>query len=86
MARAVLELVLIFLSPFIVYGLYRFFRKDEAEETDAARLRPYAVLALIGLVLAGGSLAAGRLLVERKTGPYQPAVVKDGVVQPGQVK
>jgi hypothetical protein len=86
MARAIIEIVAIFLAPFLLFFIYRLIRPDDKEATDAKSLRPYLWMTLIGLLLVGASLAGGRLFAERKTGAYVPAVVKDGVVQPGHVE
>ncbi len=49
-------------------------RPDDKERTDAERFRPYAILALVGLLLVAGSLVIGRLMTERDTGAYVPPV------------
>jgi uncharacterized membrane protein len=86
MARAVLEIVAIFLAPFVLFFIYRFFRPDEREAADRASFRPYAVLTLVGLLSIVAFFAIGRLLAERHTGAYRPATVENGVVQPGRIE
>jgi hypothetical protein len=86
MLRVFVEIIATFLAPFLIYGLYRFFRPDPQEVADAARWRPYQWLALTGVLLVAASLVAGRLLTERHKGAYSPAVVKDGVLQPSRVE
>jgi amino acid transporter len=86
MLRVVIEIVAIFLSPFLIFFLYRLIRPDDKEVEDAKRFQPYIVLAFIGILLVAASLIIGRLMTERHTGVYVPATVKDGVVQPGRVE
>jgi hypothetical protein len=86
MVRVVFEVVLTFLAPFLVYFVYRLIRPPEKELADAERVGPYLVLTLIGILLVGASLVGNMLLTDRGKGAYVPAVVKDGVVQPGHVE
>jgi hypothetical protein len=86
MLRVFIEIVLTFLAPFLLYGLYRFFRPDPKEVEDAVRWRPYQWLALMGVLLVAASLVTGRLMTERHKGAYSPAVVKDGVLQPSRIE
>lgn len=86
MLRVFIEIGATFLAPFLIYGIYRFFRPDTAEAEDAKRFRPYAILTLIGVLLVAATLIGGRLMTERHTGAYVPATVKDGVLQPGRVE
>ncbi len=86
MVRVLIEVMATFLSPFLIYFIYRFFRPDLKEAEDARRFRSYQILTLIGVLLVAISLVAGRLMTERHTGAYVPAQVKDGQLQPGRVE
>jgi Family of unknown function (DUF6111) len=86
MLRVYLELVGVFLLPFLLFGLYRLVRSDDKEKADAERFRPYAWLALVGLVLVIAFQLYGALNTERGKGTYHPARMEGGVLVPGRVE
>ena len=86
MNRVLFELVPIFLSPFLLFWLYRLLRPDTLEGADASNYRTYGILALAGLLLIVGYLVVDRVVDPRHTGAYHPARVENGVLVPGKVE
>jgi hypothetical protein len=85
MLRAILELVGVFLLPFVAFGIYRLFRSNAKEVEDAARFKPYAWLTLAGLVLVAGFIVYGMINTERGQGAYHPARMENGVLVPSKI-
>ena len=83
MIRRVLEELLIFLSPFLLYALYlaiRVRRPDHGVHWDGQAFR----LTLAGVVLVILSLVATGLFSERHRGGYVPPHLENGQVVPGR--
>ncbi|KQO66747.1 MULTISPECIES: DUF6111 family protein [unclassified Methylobacterium] len=83
MIRRVLEELLIFLSPFLLYALYlavRGRRPDHGVHWDGQAFR----LTLAGIVLVVLSLVATGLFSERHRGGYVPPHLENGQVVPGR--
>ncbi len=87
MIRIVIENVLLFLLPTLIYVVYVYIR-GRAEGNEAPILNDAP---LIWLFLAGVVLMLSVLLVFGSTSgwqsglPYQPPVYKDGRIEPGHV-
>ncbi len=84
MSRAVLELVLLFLSPFAVYAVYLALRARFPLEIEHWTRGRVSIMALVGLGAALFGLAAINALAPRGRGVYLPAHVEDGVLVPGR--
>lgn len=83
MIRRVLEELLIFLSPFLLYALYlaiRGRRPDHGVHWDGQAFR----LTLAGVALVILSLVATGLFSERHRGGYVPPHLENGQVVPGR--
>jgi RsiW-degrading membrane proteinase PrsW (M82 family) len=87
MIRIVIENVLLFLLPTLIYVVYVYIRgREQGNETPVLNDAP-----LIWLFLAGVVLMLSVLLVFGSTSgwqsglPYQPPVYKDGRIEPGHV-
>jgi len=83
MIRRVLEELLIFLSPFLLYALYlaiRGRRPDHGVHWNGQAFR----LTLAGIVLVILSLVATGLFSERHRGGYVPPHLENGQVVPGR--
>jgi hypothetical protein len=87
MARILVELVAVFLIPFLAYAGFLIFR---AKNPRAARAimssRALVIQSLIGLAFMVLSLLAFGLSDERNTGAYRPAEFRDGQLVPGRVE
>ncbi len=87
MIRIVIENLLLFLLPTVIYVIYVYIRgRGDGNETAVLNDAP-----LIWLFLAGVVLLLSMLLVFGSTSgwqsglPYQPPVFKDGKIEPGHV-
>lgn len=87
MIRIIIENLLLFLLPTLVYATYVFVRRrsvgDDRPVLDGAPL--------VWLIMAGVLLLAATLVFFGNTSggkpgaPYQPPVYKDGKIEPGRV-
>ena len=81
MLRALLEPLLLFLSPFVAFALFQLLLRRSIGEMR--RLLP--ILTAAGLVAAiGGFLFLG--FARRDQGAYVPAHIEDGRLEPGRFK
>ena len=86
MARGLLDAVLLFFVPFLVYAGVLVVRRRYPFVLKAWTDGPLAQLVVAGLALAiVGVLAAG-LLSGRSTGGYVPAHVEHGTLVPGRMQ
>ena len=84
MGRVLLQVVLPFLAPFLLYGAYRLLVTRGRSFLDSA---PWFLLTASGLVLACGSLVALAFLGgDPPGGAYVPPRVENGRIVPGEVK
>lgn len=87
MGRIIFELAGFFLVPFLCYAAFVIWQ--ERHPRAARRVletRALQVQALIGLALVVAALLFVGLRDEKHTGPYTPAVFKDGKLVPGRVE
>ena len=86
MGRGLLDAVLLFFVPFVVYAGVLLVRRRYPFVLKAWTDGPLAQLVVTGLALAIiGVLAAG-LLSGRSTGAYVPAHVEHGTLVPGRMQ
>lgn len=82
MTRAVIQGLVLFLLPFVLFALYLVFRRRNpliwSHWSDQSLW-----LAIAGLSFVIVSLIATGLLAERQTGTYVPTHVENGRVVPG---
>lgn len=84
MGRVLLQVVLPFLAPFILFGLYRLLVTRGRAVLERT---PWFMLAAAGLVLACGSLVTLAFVGgDPPGGSYQPPRIEDGRIVPGEVK
>lgn len=87
MARIIVELVAVFLIPFLAYAGFLIF---QARNPSAARAilqsRALVIQSLIGLIFVVLALLVFGLTDPRNTGAYRPAEFRDGQLVPGRVE
>lgn len=87
MIRIVIENLLLFLAPTLLYVTYVFVRRrSEGDESPVLRDAPLVWLFVGGIVLMVGTLAF--FGTSSGGGPgdaYQPPVYKDGKIEPGHM-
>ena len=85
MVRIVVESLLLFLLPTLLYTIYVTVRRRSAgDETPVLQGAPLIWLFVIGLVLMVGTLALFGTTSGGKPGEaYQPPIYKDGKIVPG---
>ena len=85
MTRAVLQELLLFLLPFVLFALYLLLRRRNplvwSHWSDQSLW-----LAIAGLSVVVVSLLAGGFLAESQTGAYVPTHVENGRIVPGHFK
>lgn len=86
MGRIIFELLVLFLSPFVLYALYLAARQRDPRAVMALEKGPARYLALAGAALVVAALVAAAVLEPHHTGPYRPAEFRDGVLVPGTVR
>jgi hypothetical protein len=84
MGRAVLEPLLLFLSPFAVYAAYLALRARYPLKVEHWARGRVSAMTLVGLAAALLGLAAINALAPRGQGAYVPAHVENGVLVPGR--
>jgi Family of unknown function (DUF6111) len=84
MVRAVLEPLVLFLSPFAVYAVYLTLRARYSLEDEHWTRGRVSVMTLVGLAAAVLGLAAINAVAPRGRGVYVPAHVENGVLVPGR--
>jgi len=86
MARALLEPLALFLSPFLAYAVYLVLRARYPLEVDHWTTGRVSLLTLLGLAAAVLGLAALNVTAPRGHGTYVPAHVENGVLVPGRIE
>lgn len=86
MGRALLEVLLPFLLPFVGYAVLLALRRRVPFALAAWSRGPVAVLVVSGLSLAVLSLLVAGLLWPRGRGDYVPAHMENGVLVPGRME
>lgn len=86
MWRALLEPVLLFLSPFLAYALFLGLRRRYPLTADHWTRGALSTLGLIGLVLAAAGMLFLGLFAERHVGGYVPAHIENGKLVPGRMQ
>lgn len=83
MTRAVFEALVLFLSPFFLFGIYLYLRRRNPLTREAWDGHvPWLVLA--GLIVAILGIVMGGLTAERHTGAYVPSHLENGKLVPGR--
>jgi hypothetical protein len=86
MWRVVLEPLVFFLAPFVVYGLFIGFRRRHPLALDHWSGGAVSTLTLIGLASALIGMLGLGLFAERHTGAYVPAHIEKGKLVPGRMQ
>lgn len=85
MIRRILFETLLFLLPFVLYGVY--WRLSKRSETAPAAAHPWSVLFISGLVLVAASFVIwGVTEGSGRQGVYVPPHLENGRVVPGTVE
>jgi hypothetical protein len=83
MTRAILQELVLFFVPFVLFGIYLLLRRRNPFTRQAWDGHvPWLVIA--GLILAIGALIYLGITAERHTGAYVPTHLEDGRLVPGQ--
>jgi hypothetical protein len=85
MIRAAIEGLALFLAPFVLFGLWLYATRDLDDARAAFRS------AIVQMTIAGIALCIVAMLwlathVDRQTGAYAPAELKDGRIVPGKIR
>jgi hypothetical protein len=83
MWRAILEPVLLFLSPFLAYAIYLVLRRTRPFGRKHWPAGTISGLTLAGLAVAAAGMLALGILTPRHKGVYAPAHVENGRLVPG---
>jgi uncharacterized membrane protein YbhN (UPF0104 family) len=83
MTRAFLQETVLFLLPFVLYGLYLVIRRRKALAWSSWSDHSLW-LAIAGLVIVIASLIFTAVTSERHTGAFVPTHIENGRVVPGQ--
>lgn len=86
MGRIIFELAGFFFLPFLFYALFLMF--EQRNPSAAKRIferKALLMQAFIGLVIVAAVLLFIGFADSKSTGPYQPAIFKDGQLIPGRV-
>jgi hypothetical protein len=86
MGRAILEPLILFLSPFAAYAVYLVLRARYPLEVEHWTSGRISILTLIGLAAAILGLATLDLFAPRGQGVYVPAHQENGVLVPGHIE
>lgn len=84
MARAWIEPLLLFLTPFFLYALYLVARRRMPHGRSHWPPAAIAGLTVAGLCLAIGGLVLVGLMQPRERGAYRPAHIENGRLAPGR--
>ena len=84
MARAILEPLALFLTPFALYALYLIARRRMPHGAHHWPRRMVTSLTVAGLLLAIGGVVLVGARAPREQGAYRPAHVEDGKLVPGR--
>jgi multisubunit Na+/H+ antiporter MnhB subunit len=85
MIRAILEEVLLFLVPFVVFGAILAAMRRNPFRLESWSKRGLA-LTIAGLLVAIAGLILFGFTAERSTGIYEPAHMENGRLVPGRVR
>jgi hypothetical protein len=85
MWRAILEPLILFLTPFLVYGFYLGLRRRYPLAADHWTQGALSTLGLIGLALAVTGMILLGIFAERHSGGYEPAHIENGRLVPGRM-
>jgi multisubunit Na+/H+ antiporter MnhB subunit len=85
MIRAIIEEVLLFLVPFVVFGAILVAMRRNPFRLEAWSKRGLA-LTIAGLLVAIAGLILFGFTAERSTGIYEPAHMENGRLVPGRVR
>jgi multisubunit Na+/H+ antiporter MnhB subunit len=85
MIRAILEEVLLFLVPFVVFGAILVAMRRNPFRLESWSKRGLA-LTIAGLLFAIAGLILFGFTAERSTGVYEPAHMENGRLVPGRVR
>lgn len=86
MSRALAEPLVFFTIPFVLYGGFLLIQLLNPFERDHWSRRIIVPLALVGLLLALGSLLAVGITAPRYEGGYVPAHEENGRIVPGRMR
>jgi multisubunit Na+/H+ antiporter MnhB subunit len=85
MIRALAEAILVFLIPFVLFGLVLVASGRNPLQRDAWTQRALVLVAAgLGCVIAGFVISG--FLAERPTGTYEPAHMENGQLVPGRFR
>lgn len=85
MLRAIFGEALLFVLPFVLFGVYLVLRRRNPLQW-AAWSDQATWLVIAGLGLAAGALLITGLVADRQTGPFEPTHIENGRVVPGQFR
>ncbi len=87
MIRIVIENLLLFLAPTLIYVTYVYVRRrSDGDESSVLSDAPLLWLFAAGVALMVGTLVYFGSTSGWKAGqPYQPPIYKDGKIEPGRV-
>lgn len=86
MARAILQSLAFFLTPFVVFSIYLALSRRFPFAVEHWTGRRTAMLALAGLFLVIISLVVVAMKAPRFEGEYSPARIEDGRIVPGTAR
>lgn len=86
MWRAILEPLLLFLSPFLAYAIYLVWRRSHPFAIKHWPKAAVSRLALAGLAVAVAGMLALGILAPRHKGAYIPAHIENGKLVPGRLQ
>jgi len=92
MIRVVIENILLFLLPTMVYLAYAYLLRAPATDQNGHQIRPFDDAPLMWLFIAGACLVIATLIAFGSTTggkpgeAYEPPFVKDGRIEPGHVR
>jgi hypothetical protein len=86
MGRALLDSLLLFLAPFLVYGVVLILRQRYPWLTESWSRGSLALLTVAGLALVLLGMLALGTFADRHKGAYVPARVEGGRLIPGHIE
>lgn len=84
MIRFIVETLVPFFAPFVIYAVWRKFAGDAADPEHWTKRT--MSLAVMGLILTALTFIVSGLVAERHGGGYEPAHLENGILVPGQFK
>ena len=85
MVRGLVDAILLFCLPFVVYAAYLAIRRRISSRFPAWGREPVLRLVIAGLALAVAGTLLGGVFGHRSTGGYNPAHLERGVLVPGRL-